>query len=125
MLTENAQAWVATLRSGAYKQGQGALHNLDRDEYCCLGVACDMFDKANPGVISQTSFVRSGPMEVFAGQTGVLPSVVQKWLGLSGREGSFNFDGKFSSLTEQNDTGSTFEEIADLIESEPEDLFVA
>lgn len=30
--------WVKALRSGKFKQGQGALY--DEDGYCCLGVLC-------------------------------------------------------------------------------------
>jgi hypothetical protein len=33
--------WTAALRSGNYKQGAGALKNKN-DEYCCLGVLCDI-----------------------------------------------------------------------------------
>src|ERR1700722_19140718 len=32
--------WVAALRSGEYKQGDGKLHNRTDDSYCCLGVLC-------------------------------------------------------------------------------------
>lgn len=30
--------WVAALRSGQYKQGDGCLHDKASDTYCCLGV---------------------------------------------------------------------------------------
>lgn len=30
--------WVDALRSGKYKQGNGALYDSNRGEYCCLGV---------------------------------------------------------------------------------------
>lgn len=32
--------WIAALRSGEYKQGNGRLR--DGDKYCCLGVLCDV-----------------------------------------------------------------------------------
>lgn len=32
--------WLAALRSGKYKQGQRALKR--NDEFCCLGVLCDV-----------------------------------------------------------------------------------
>lgn len=32
--------WVATLRSGDYKQASGSLHWPAFDTYCCLGVLC-------------------------------------------------------------------------------------
>lgn len=37
-------AWIKALRSGDYKQGRMKLRNLD-DEYCCLGVLCDVYAK--------------------------------------------------------------------------------
>ena len=38
-LTKEQKAeWIAALRSGDYKQGQGRLHREDDDSYCCLGV---------------------------------------------------------------------------------------
>ena len=37
-----ARRWVAALRSGKYRQGQGGLRTGDR--YCCLGVLCDLAD---------------------------------------------------------------------------------
>ena len=32
--------WIEALRSGEYKQGRGYLIDMDRETYCCLGVAC-------------------------------------------------------------------------------------
>ena len=37
---ENVKQWVQALRSGEYHQGHGRLKNAD--EYCCLGVLCDI-----------------------------------------------------------------------------------
>ena len=33
--------WIAALQSGTYQQGSGRLRTRD-DEYCCLGVLCDV-----------------------------------------------------------------------------------
>lgn len=35
--------WLEALRSGRYKQGRTLLRSID-DEYCCLGVLCDIVD---------------------------------------------------------------------------------
>jgi hypothetical protein len=37
--------WIEALESGKYRQGKGALHSHDEygDQFCCLGVACDIF----------------------------------------------------------------------------------
>ena len=38
------QKWVDALKSGEYKQGQSRLRNIE-NKYCCLGVACDIYEK--------------------------------------------------------------------------------
>lgn len=43
-MTELQLKWIEALESGEYKQGKGQLR--DGDQYCCLGVACDVYDKA-------------------------------------------------------------------------------
>jgi hypothetical protein len=43
MNPEYKAKWIAALRSGAYKQGREALRN--DDEFCCLGVLCDVIDQ--------------------------------------------------------------------------------
>ena len=32
--------WLDALRSGKYKKGKEMLYNIDKNTYCCLGVAC-------------------------------------------------------------------------------------
>ena len=44
MHQEVKQQWVTALRSGEYAQGNG--HLRKDDEYCCLGVLCDIAVKA-------------------------------------------------------------------------------
>lgn len=44
MQTEIKQKWCEALRSDKYKQGMYALRNSN-DEYCCLGVLCDIIDR--------------------------------------------------------------------------------
>lgn len=39
----NVRRWIEALRSGRYKQGRFSLRNRN-DEFCCLGVACDLLD---------------------------------------------------------------------------------
>lgn len=44
--------WLAALRSGDYRQGQGLLHQISdgQHSFCCLGVLCDLAEKE--GVIA-------------------------------------------------------------------------
>jgi hypothetical protein len=46
MSSELKEKWLAALRSGHYRQGNGRLHqySLDGDCYCCLGVLADVID---------------------------------------------------------------------------------
>ena len=131
MLNPNAQKWVDALRSGEYVQGHRALYEGLTHTFCCLGVACDLFAKANP-----TEGHWSGN-EFFANHESSrasLPRPVADWLGMK-REPKFvyqhnayaiydNASGK--SLVQDNDTRKhTFDQIADTIESQPEGLFDA
>lgn len=115
-MNDNARQWVAALRSGEYEQWRGALRNEDR--YCCLGVACDVYAKATgEGEWDGHDFIVPDPSV-----PGLLPGAVREWLGLA--VGNKGWMQKGLSLTARNDAGATFAEIADLIESEPDGLFV-
>ncbi len=39
------KGWVKALRSGEYKKGKGSLCDLNKCEYCCLGVLTDIYNK--------------------------------------------------------------------------------
>ena len=129
-LNENAQAWVEALRSGKYKQGKGVLAN-DNGEFCCLGVACELALEA--GIIDQKiletpDYSNVGPRYRYGtreeASVFTLPSPVSFWLGLATHDGRFQMGSKRSTLADENDRGQTFDQIAALIESEPEGLFV-
>lgn len=90
--------WVEALRSGKYKQGKRALKT--KNGYCCLGVLCDI---SNLGEWKEFSYL---------GEDLTLPLEVQLWAGLSTESPI----AKDNLLETYNDTGYTFEEIADLIE---------
>ena len=135
-LNPNAEAWVAALRSGDYKRGQAALHELvggnrDKPLFCCLGVACDLFAKANP-----TEGRWSGN-EFFANHESSrssLPRPVADWLGMR-REPGFTYlhngyarygPSSGQNLVHDNDKlRDTFATIADTIEAHQEELFNA
>ena len=147
MLNDNAQKWADALRYGEYEQGQEALFemtgvNADRPQYCCLGVACDLYAKAHPDkgkwVQSRKWFLMEFVTNSGTSAVG-LPLEVSDWLGLA-RLGKYfpNQYGQFSKLIADNayDTSVnqtlttlndeehfTFEQIADVIESLPEGLF--
>ena len=121
MPNDNVKKWVAALRSGEYTKGRGQLHNGNTNSYCCLGVACMVYQKDRGDldiVIGSGDYAGS----TFNGEVTSLPHAVQQWLGLSSVEGDYG-DGT-ESLIGLNDTGGyPFETIADIIESTPAGLF--
>jgi len=106
----NQQKWVEALRSGDFKQTQGVLK--DERGHCCLGVACEIFKDELK--ITEEEHLRDGI--IFNKTSKVLPSVLRNHLGLRHNNGSA-LNSKFS-LAKMNDAGSTFHEIADVIEKQ-------
>lgn len=117
-MNDNAKEWVAALRSGEYSQGTG--HLYDGINHCCLGVGCRIF-----GLAARHKVKKNGDgVWTFNGQDKELPLEVMEWLGLSSLGGNYLINGVFSALDIDNDDGKTFAELADIIESEPEGLFM-
>lgn len=115
---QHRKDWVNALRSGDYKQGTGVLRDKN-DNYCCLGVACDLagvewraYDGCYKALINGV------------GSDTSLPSPVMSYFGMRDRQGRFY--GEWNNiLVMKNDCEKcTFDEIADIIESEPQGLFI-
>lgn len=113
--------WVAALRSGEYRKGTGALRDSD-DNFCCLGVLCDLAAKAGVGEWSGSGPVRLGAIR-FKGQGDLewerdtLPLSVQAWSGLGRSNPVATIEtGEGVPLAELNDNGAQFARLADLIE---------
>ncbi len=106
--------WIAALRSGEYRQGEGKLR--DGGNYCCLGVLCDIVD---PGAWEDDTFFYDGR---YVG--GSLPgSIALSTLGEAGPfpnvDGILPFEDRTNSvvsLAMLNDDGMPFDRIADIIE---------
>lgn len=123
--------WIDSLRSGDYKQGKGALRRLE-DSYCCLGVLCEVAVKE--GAIPAATLSTDGDCYDYDEASAMLPMSVIKWAGMryEGEErppspedlDDFEGSGRYAdegtnSLVYANDSRSlTFDEIADLIETE-------
>lgn len=119
--------WAAALRSGEYRQGQGTLRSPD-DEFCCLGVLCDLAVKAGIEVPVSRSNAYDYDLEdvrenegnyLYDDEDNFLPIVVREWAGIGsadprlGNEGTYGDRQTASAL---NDTGYSFHDIAQLIE---------
>lgn len=116
-MNDNAKKWVKVLRSGEYPQGTCY---LNRDgKFCCLGVACELYQKETGALTVR----ENNSIVTYQGLDGALPNLVKDWLGLSSVTGSFYELNITESLAGKNDSGFSFNEIADIIESEPKGLF--
>lgn len=127
-MNSNVPKLLAALRSGEFEQTRG---HLSKDgKYCCLGVACEVYQKdVGDLVIKQVDEA----VREYDNSRGTLPEKVRQYFGFSGSDGSYIsvpaeqsddcFD-EFDALTSKNDHGAAFEEIADIIESNPQGLFV-
>lgn len=110
---ENRRKWVEALRSGKYEQGKGY---LCRDgKYCCLGVLCEVM-----GLEKKMDSTDEGLVVFGHHLTAALDPHARATVGLVSALGTHKSD----SLSELNDSGLTFAQIADIIESEPEGLFI-
>lgn len=115
VFTEPQLLWLEALRSGKYTQTIGTLQ--DSKGFCCLGVACDVAEKASISVF------KNGEGMLTGGELGC-QKAVKDWLGLTSDFGSSR-DGNASSLASVNDRyGYTFPQIAEYIEIHAEGFFV-
>lgn len=124
---KNREKWIAALRSGKYKQGKGCL--FDGENHCCLAVASEVYaeDTGNGKFVLEDGgyyFVEGNSCS-----KNYLIASVMDYFGLSTMRGDFKTNVEteyvyYKNLSSINDNGKTFEEIADVIESEPEGLCI-
>jgi len=126
-MNKNAKRWVKALRSGEFKQGQRYLSFQHRDGQqfdCCLGVACKLFNRDETNTV-KLPFENINGIIKYGPSTKLLPEPLHNYLGITTSDGAYFINGQRHSLTNKNDNGSSFLDIADIIESEPDGLFVA
>lgn len=104
------ERWVEALRSGEYQQGTGRVRMKGR--YCCLGVLTALAEKElGPDVWRNTEGIALSPK-------------VAKWAGLVKEDGTpivsphlgLHRDLWLDGLSNINDFGTPFNDIADMIE---------
>jgi hypothetical protein len=103
MKTEIKTKWVDALRSGNYSQGKEVLRSKDNN-FCCLGVLCDIVDS------SRWVARVSNDCYAYDGCHAILPRNIVRATGFP--------DHHTSILTDMNDSGVPFSEIANYIEQE-------
>lgn len=121
-----AARWVSALRSGKYEQGKNLLkqlHDSGKVSYCCLGVLCDLYLQEYPDSaytpdlrpdLDRPTRENGTPYAFGEKEVELPPKDIQTWAGINPHQ--------CDALAEQNDSGSTFEELADLIEKSAQDL---
>lgn len=135
-IQKRRQVWADALLDGHYKQGRSYIKR--GDEYCCLGVACDVYkdlvpggewvsdnqdfgvyafrakDESNGEVYTEENFLPH-PVAEFFGLTS--KGDLTEFVHLKNEHGQINSE---KSLAGLNDGGATFEEIAGLLVHESE-----
>lgn len=131
MKKEIKDKWVAALNSGEYKQIKGFLKT--NEGHCCLGVLCEIYaqeTQAGEFKLNQDEYAEDKIAYDFKAYNTedtdfeVLPDVVKDWAGIKTNSGEYSKSemGKRKELTEDNDTGKSFIQIANIIENEWENL---
>lgn len=138
--------WLAALRSGDYRQGRNQL-KTEEGEYCCLGVACNLAVMAGVitewlgsdypyfGDEEEWGASPADAMDNGSASWAELPVQVQEWMDLVGDpiielpenhlaipmlkdRGSIYGEERNVKISQLNDSGMSFEQIADLIEAQ-------
>jgi hypothetical protein len=112
--TDLQEKWLQALESGEWKQADGVL--FDGEGYCCLGVACRLVDDKHPALALEGDGYSVGWSEDGASNQQTAPPDVQSGLLLKTPNGDF-VGRRFwlrghPSLTDANDNGASFPEIA-------------
>ena len=129
MNTQIKEKWVNALLSGEYNQGTGKLRSPNG--YCCLGVLCDLYDKENNVEWEYKGYEEDNcvhnPTDYWTldSASEFLPLSVKQWAELDSvipqikvieiddEEESWEY---VENLSELNDSGTSFSEIAELIQ---------
>lgn len=125
MSPKEARKLVAeALRSGEYIQGRYLLCRVSpttgEQTYCCLGVACEVYNKVvEPIAIETVANGLGSNCKMYDNRNTLLPEKVREWLGFRLANGKFYGDSwKLNSLAVCNDQDKyTFDQLADLFET--------
>lgn len=106
-MTDSQMALIDALTSGEYTQGQNMLETQDGC-FCCLGVACMVYEQQTGTNIKRDSFG-----QLIGGSLYEYPEVVE-WFKFFDKWGGGHIKkSSMESLDCLNDTGLTFDQIAE------------
>lgn len=110
------EIWLDKLENGDIPQITGQLGNVEAGR-CCLGVLCDI--AVQEGVIDPPA--AHGVKLMYVDEVAILPTAVMEWAEIEHNNGGFatnpeeNPEYMDDALSYQNDSGTTFPEIAQII----------
>lgn len=123
------QNWIDALRSGNYPQATARLRTLKG--FCCLGVLCDLYQKEHPNKCDWNLSCRGKCYDFVNYDTPdydtpdnitedslYLPEEVMLWADLDDDNPAIVFNSSHLQLSDVNDMGTSFKEIANLIENQ-------
>ena len=121
MNPEIKERWLKALRSGEYKQGTGWLQ-MD-GKYCCLGVLCAIVADEIDLPVEERTDVTNATIVTYGRPNDKtdtdLPNKVVEYVGLGSSDPVVEVATDYKrTLSNLNDNGMTFLEIADIIERE-------
>lgn len=105
MISSIKRDWCKALRNNSYRQGKGKLRK--GDQFCCLGVLCDIIDKTKWKIINNINKLYNYEG---ADNNEFLTHSLRKRVGLSFFQ--------MNMLMRLNDSGKSFEYIANVIEKQ-------
>jgi len=95
--------WLQALRSGKYTQGKNVLHKIKSDEYCCLGVLCEIAVKDRIIPAPEVELVKNRRCYSYDDEARFPSETVLNWAGLDGYAAQ--------RIAEVNDSSDSFEEV--------------
>ena len=122
-------AWIKALKSGKYRKGYGGLCLITKQNhknYCCLGVACDIFNKKISNSLVSN---KEDGLITFDSESFRLPTSLLNKLKLRDSSGKLLMSVKSnqhicSSLTELNDMEKwSHKKIGEYIYNNPTNVF--
>jgi len=119
MNEEVKNKWIEALRSGDYEQGRCAMHR--GDTFCCLGVLCDVHRKEQLESRGESDAWVEETWEEnlsYYHASTILPAEVSRWAGFNSTNPTIEINEKTNTIATHNDTGQSFEVIADAIEKQ-------
>lgn len=123
-LGPNQKKWVEALESGKFQQSESFLRT--GSGYCCLGVACQVFE-AKATLVLESETKEGARVWSYDDKDSLAPKYVIDALDLygSGGEPDKSISESLEDLTQLNDAGRPFTEIAEIIRLNPEAYFMS